>query len=82
MLIADLEFIADDIVSQAVVIEVVLGDVFDSSFLFGHSSMIFCSLYAKIVPKTQVVVARVHTCADVACVAISVCVWGTRVCNL
>ena len=28
-------------------------------------------LYAKIVPKTQVAVARVHTCADVACVAMS-----------
>lgn len=82
MLIADLEFIADDIVSQEVVVEVILGDVFDSGFLFGHSNMIFWGLYAKIVPKIQVAVARVHTCADVACVAISVCVWGTRVCNL
>lgn len=82
MLITDLEFIADDIVSQAFVVEVVLGDVFDSCFLFCHIGMIFCGLYAKIVPKTQVAVARVHTCADVACVAISVCVWGTRVCNL
>ena len=45
MLIADLEVIADDIMPQAVVIEVVLGDVLDSCFLFGHKGMIFWGLY-------------------------------------
>jgi hypothetical protein len=79
---AHLEFIADNVVPKSIEVEVVLGDILDSSFLFGHNSLIFFCLYAKNVPNLQVAVASVHMQAKVACVAICVRVWGTRACNL
>ena len=41
MLIAHLELIADDVMPEAVVVEVVLGDVLDGCFLFGHNGLFY-----------------------------------------